>query len=221
MAINLTKGQKINLQKDNGEKLEKFCVEVSWGAIETEKKGLLWTTKKVEDVDLDLSCVLLNEKGEWKDHVYSPEYNGFLKRENFPLGKLTTQDYALTHSGDDLGKGGGNDFREVITVDLTKVDKEIDKMFFFLNIYLNRGQNFDFSQIPFAKISMFEGTPNKVQKEHLKFDVVTDESYKNKRALIMGKLYKRNDEWKFDAIGDATDDQLFLNTISRILKSYN
>jgi tellurium resistance protein TerZ len=40
MAINLTKGQKINLLKDNGEKLEKFCVEVSWGAIETVSKGL-------------------------------------------------------------------------------------------------------------------------------------------------------------------------------------
>ncbi len=221
MAINLTKGQKINLVKDSGEKLEKFCVEVSWGAIETMKKGLFGTKKVIEDVDLDLSCVLLDSNGEWKDHVYSPEYNGFLKSKNFPLGKLTTSDSALRHSGDDLGKGGGDDFREVITVDLTKVHLEIEKMFFFLNIYLNKGQNFDFSHIPFAKIKMFEGTPEKLIKEHLTFDVVTDESYQNKRALIMGKLYKKNNEWKFDAIGDATDDQIFLQTISRILKSYN
>lgn len=220
MSINLTKGQKINLVKDSGEKLEKFCVEVSWGAIETMKKGLFGTKKVIEDVDLDLSCVLVDKSGEWKDHVYSPEYNGFLRQNNFPLGKLTTADNALTHSGDDLGKGGGDDFREVISVDLTRVNAEIEKMFFFLNIYLNKGQNFDFSQIPFAKIKMFEGTPSNVVKEHMFFDVVTDNSYAGKRALIMGKLYKKDSDWKFDAIGDATDDQMFLQTISRILKSY-
>ena len=222
MGISLTKGQKINLVKDSGEKLEKFCVEVSWGAIETTKKRLFGGTKKViEDVDLDLSCIMTDAKGEWKDHVYSPEYNGFLKKNNYPLGKLTTSDNALRHSGDDLGKGGGNDFSEVISVDLSSVNNDVEKIFFFLNIYLNEGQSFDFSQIPFAKIKMYEGTPAKVDKEHMSFDVVTDSSYQNQRALIMGKLYKRNNEWKFDAIGDASDDQIFLQTISRILKSYN
>ena len=34
MGINLKKGQKIDLTKSSGEKLEKFCVEVSWGAIQ-------------------------------------------------------------------------------------------------------------------------------------------------------------------------------------------
>ena len=36
----------------------------------------------------------------------------------------------------------------------------------------------------------------------------------------MGKLYRKNDTWKFDAIGDATDDQLFTQTIGKILKNY-
>ncbi len=222
MAINLTKGQKIDLTKSTGEKLEKFCVEVSWGAIETIKKNLFGFGKKqIEDVDLDLSCILTDTKGKWIDHLYSPEYNNFLRKNNIPLGKLDSKDRALHHSGDDRGQGGGNDFSEVITVDLTQVNKEVDKIFFFLNIYLNQGQSFDFADIPFAKIKMYEGTPSRVDKEHLSFDIVTDSSYKNKRALIMGKLYKRNDEWKFDAIGDAAEDKLFIDTISRILKSYN
>lgn len=220
MAINLSKGQKINLVKDSGDKLEKFCVEVSWGAIETIKRGLFGKKKIIEDVDLDLSCLLVNEKGEWKDHVYSPEYNGFLRKNNHPLGKLMSKDQALVHSGDDLGKGGGNNFKEVITVDITKLDSEIDRIFFFLNIYLNPGQRFDFSHIPFAKISMYEGTPYKIDKEHLKFDIVTDSSFSRKQAIIMGKLYKRDNEWKFDAIGDSADDNIFLKTISRILQSY-
>jgi tellurium resistance protein TerZ len=218
MAINLTKGQKIDLTKKTGEKLEKFCVEVSWGAI--EKSSLFGLMKSHEDVDLDLSCIIVNDKGEWIDHVYSPEYNGFLQKNKIPLGKLTTNDRALVHSGDDLGQGGGADFKEVITVDLSKLSSNADRIFFFLNIYLNKGQSFDFSDIPFAKINMYEGTPKRVEKDFSSFDIVTDAAYSQKKAIIMGKLYKRNELWKFDAIGDATDDAIFINTISRIIKSY-
>jgi tellurium resistance protein TerZ len=38
--------------------------------------------------------------------------------------------------------------------------------------------------------------------------------------LIMGKLYKRNNEWKFDAIGDPTADSFLGQTIHNIMKSY-
>lgn len=220
MAINLSKGQKINLTKDSGEKLDKFCVEVSWGAIETIKKGWFSDKKIIEDVDLDLGSVVLNEKGEWIDHVYSPEYNVYLQKNNLPIGKLMTGDRSLVHSGDDLGQGGGADFKEVISINLSKISSQADKIFFFLNIYLNKGQSFDFSDIPFAKIKMYEGTPSRVTKEFSSFDIVTGAEYSQKRALIMGKLYKRNNAWKFDAIGDASDDQIFTQTIGNILKNY-
>lgn len=36
MAINLTKGQKIDLRKETGATLTNFCVGVNWGAIETK-----------------------------------------------------------------------------------------------------------------------------------------------------------------------------------------
>lgn len=36
MAINLQKGQKIDLRKESGEKLQNFCIGVNWGAIETK-----------------------------------------------------------------------------------------------------------------------------------------------------------------------------------------
>lgn len=218
MAINLAKGQKIDLTKKSGEKLDKFCVEVSWGAIKTSQLFGLYS--KTEDVDLDLGSIIVDENGKWIDHVYSPEYNGYLSKNNLPLGKLNSKDYSLIHSGDDMGQGGGNDFKEVVSVDLSKVSSQADKVFFFLNIYLNTGQTFDFSDIPFAKIRMYEGTPSKVTKEFSTFDVVTNSDYRQKRALIMGKLYKKNGLWKFDAIGDASDDRIFTQTISNILKSY-
>ncbi|MCH2194590.1 TerD family protein [Kordia sp.] len=224
MAINLTKGQKIDLRKSSGEKLTNFCVGVNWGAIETIKKGFFGGKKKVvEDVDLDLSCIMTDTNGELVDWIYSPEYNGFLQQNNYPLGKLSSKDGALRHSGDDRqGDVGGDDGldNEIISVDLNRVDANIDKIFFFLNIYLNKGQNFDFSHIPFAKIRMYEGTPTRVNNVHSSYDIVTDGSYAGKGALIMGKLYLRNGEWKFDAIGEPSNDKIFLQTIQKILTNH-
>lgn len=223
MAINLTKGQKIDLRKETGEKLTNFCVGVNWGAIETIKKGLFGSKKVIEDVDLDLSCIMTNSSGELIDYIYSPEYNGYLQKNHLPLGKLNSRDGALHHSGDDRkGDQGGDDGldNEIITVDLNKVSGSIEKIFFFINIYLNPGQNFDFSHVPYAKIRMYEGTPSRVVKVFSNYDIATDSSFTNKRALVLGKLYLRNGEWKFDAIGDPTEDQLFLHTIQTILKNY-
>jgi len=225
MAINLTKGQKIDLRKTSGEALTNFCVGVNWGAIETMKTGFLGFGQKkvVEDVDLDLSCIMVDSNGQLIDWIYSPDYNGFLSKSKLPLGKLISNDGALRHSGDDRqGDIGGDDGldNEIISVDLNKVNSNVDKIFFFLNIYLNQGQNFDFSYVPFAKIRMYEGTPTRVNNVYSNYDIVTDSTYKGKGALVLGKLYKRNGEWKFDAIGDASDDKMFLQTIQRILKSY-
>ena len=51
MAVNLVKGQKISLKKENGSSLNSFCVGANWGKI--EKKGFFGGLKK-EAVDFDL-----------------------------------------------------------------------------------------------------------------------------------------------------------------------
>ncbi len=49
--INLVRGQRIDLRKKDGSKLEFFCVGANWGMI--EKKGLLGIKKEAVDLDLD------------------------------------------------------------------------------------------------------------------------------------------------------------------------
>jgi tellurium resistance protein TerZ len=224
MAISLSKGQKIDLTKSSGESLTNFCVGVNWGAILTEKKSFWGSTKKeVQDVDLDLSCVLTDSSGEIVDYIYSPDYNFFLKKNNLPLGKLTTNDGALKHSGDDRkGDFDGDDGldNEIISVDLNKVASNVDKIFFFLNIYLNQGQNFDFSDVPYAKIRMYEGTIKRVNTVFANYDIATNSSFSGKGALVLGKLYRRNNVWRFDAIGDPTNDKMLLQTLTNILNNY-
>lgn len=226
MAINLQKGQRIDLTKKDSSgaatgNLTNFCVGVNWGAIEEEKKKLFGGTKIVKRaVDLDLSCIVLFDDKKTFDHLYSPEYNPqALAKIGFPPGKLFSRDGALRHSGDDrTGDLDGDDGldNEIITVDLSRVDPKAEQIFFFLN---NVGPE-DFAQIPFAKIRMYEGTPTRVNSVFATFDVVADTAFRGRRAMVMGKLYRKNGEWKFAAIGDATADPNFAATIVNIIKNY-
>ena len=139
MAIRLEKGQRINLEKSNGSKLTNFCVGCNWGAI--TKKTFFGLGSKVVDVDLDLSCLLFDAEGNPVDHIYSPLYQ-FRSRNpqlGLPDGKVDSRDRALHHTGDDrTGDTNGDDGldNEIITVDLTRVDSNINQIVFFLNIYI-------------------------------------------------------------------------------------
>lgn len=218
MPITLTKGQKIDLRKENGSTLTNFCVGVNWGAI--EKKSLFGLSRSVQNVDLDLSCILIDDTNNICDHIYSPLYRiEGLQQFGLPKGKLTTADGAMKHTGDDLkGDTGGDDGldNEIITVDLSRLSPQVTQIFFFLN---NAGKE-DFSQIPYAKIRMFEGSPTRVSSVFASYNVSAEAQYQGRQSLIMGKLYKRNNEWKFSAIGDPTEDVFIGQTIHRILKSY-
>lgn len=218
MAIRLEKGQRINLEKSNGSKLTNFCVGCNWGAI--VNKGFLGIGKNVQDVDLDLSCVMFDSNGQLVDHIYSPLYRAdFLGRYGMPLGKVDSKDYALHHSGDDLkGDQAGDDGldNEILTVDLNRVSPNVDQIFFFLN---NCGRE-DFSQIPYASIRMYEGTPDAVREVFAAYDVAAQPAYQGRRALIMGKLYRRDGAWRFAALGDAVADNNLCETIIRLHKEY-
>ncbi len=225
MAIKLEKGQRINLEKETGSKLTKFCVGCNWGAILVEKTGFLgFGTKKEEiDVDVDLSCIMVDENGKLVDTLYSPLYKQeFLKAEGLPVGKDWSADMSMYHTPDDTeGDKGGDDGldNEIIEVDLYKVNPRIHQIFFFLNIYKPR--NIDFQKIPYVAIRMFEGTPEKVNSVFARYDVAKETQFHGKNALIMGKLYRRGSDWKFAAIGDAFDDKYDLRkTIKRILTTY-
>lgn len=219
MAIRLEKGQRINLEKGNGSRLTEFCVGCNWGAI-VKPGGFLGLGKSVQDVDLDLSCVMADANGNLVDHIYSPLYKtSFLSRYGMPPGKTDSAERALHHSGDDLkGDQNGDDSldNEIITVDLNRVNPNVDQIFFFLN---NCGRE-DFSQIPYASIRMYEGTPRRVKEVFASYDVAANPQYRGMTALIMGKLYRRNGEWKFSAIGDAYPDANLCETIRRIVTNY-
>ena len=226
MAIELRKlekGQRINLEKSNGAKLVNFCVGCNWGAV--VKSTFFGLSSKVLDVDLDLSCLMFDENGQPVDHIWSPLYRFGDKNLGLPNGKTDSRDGALHHTGDDTeGDQNGDDGldNEIITVDLSRVNSNINQIVFFLNIYNTQEFQGDFSDIPYASIRMYEGTPTKVNSVFAQYDVAKTPQFAGTDALIMGKLYRRNGEWKFAAIGDAFKENNDLRqTVRRIINNYS
>ena len=222
MAIRLEKGQRINLEKSNGSKLTSFCVGCNWGAI--TKNTFFGLFSSNVDVDLDLSCLMFDSEGNPVDHIYSPLYRFGDRNVGLPNGKLDSIDRALHHTGDDReGDQNGDDGldNEIITVDLNRVDAKVNQIVFFLNIYNNEDFQGDFSEIPYASIRMYEGTASKVREVFASYDVATKSNCVGMRALVMGKLYRRNGEWKFAAIGDAFEDKSIVHTIVRVMNDYS
>lgn len=201
MAINLEKGQRINLEKSNGSKLQNICVGINWGAI--EKKGLFGKNK--EAVDLDGSCAIYDLNKKVIDTV------------NFT--NLTSSDKAIKHSGDDLtGDLNGDDGldNEVITLDFSKLNPNANYVAFYINSF--RGQ--DFKDIPFASIRIYEGTPTNVMEVFAKFDIANDAAFAGSVSMVLGVFYKKNNDWKFNAIGVPTPDKNLEATIVTIQQNY-
>jgi tellurium resistance protein TerZ len=68
---------------------------------------------------------------------------------------------------------------------------------------------------------MFEGTPTKVKEVFASYNVAAEPQYAGKKALILGRLYRRSSEWKFAAMGEPTEDVFVGQTVARIATEYS
>ena len=200
MSISLEKGQRISLEK-NGNGLDSVCVGVNWGAI--EKKGF-FGTKKVA-VDLDASISLHGADKQPIDVVF--------------YGQLSSKDGSIKHSGDDLtGDLDGDDGldNEIITINLKKIPASVEK----LAIVLNSFQGQDFSQVPFASVRLYEGTPTRVDSVMASYNIASEDKFKGSVSMILGVLYRNKGDWKFKAIGEPTKDRKLQDTIKTVSESF-
>lgn len=192
MSISLTKGQKISLSKEvNG--LRKVTVGLGWDVAE-QKKGLFGGSY-TPNIDCDASAISLNANGKKRDVAF--------------YGCRSIESRAIIHHGDNLtGAGDGDD--EQITVDLASMSNDVDKVVFVVNIFscVSRKQHFGMIKNAFIRL-VDESTGKEICKYNLSDD------YKNKTSMIFGELYKHNGEWKFNAIGQGTDDTSVEQLVNR------
>lgn len=119
MAINLSKGQRVSLDK----------------GVRLALVGLGWDTNRYDgsaDFDLDASAFLLGANGKVRsddDFIF--------------YGNLQSKDGSVMHTGDNLtGEGDGDD--ETLFIDFSKVPADVQKIAITVTIYeaQERGQNF-------------------------------------------------------------------------------
>lgn len=187
MSINLKKGQKIDLRKSNPG-LSAVRVGLGWDPVEQGGGGFLKSLfgSGKADIDCDASVFLLNGDSKPIDLIY--------------FGNLRTRNDSIIHTGDNLtGEGEGDD--EVILVDLDRIDPNVDKLLFVVNIYdcVRRGQ--DFGMIQNAYIRIMDAKNN---SEIARYNLSDD--YRGKTGLLVGLIYRYNGTWKFNAIGEGTRD---------------
>ncbi|MGG3891015.1 TerD family protein [Metabacillus fastidiosus] len=176
MAINLSKGQKVDLTKSNP-------------GLTNITVGLGWDTNKYDggqDFDLDASVFLLNAEGKCaseKDFIF---YNNSTGAEG-----------AVVHNGDNrTGEGDGDD--EQVTVELQNVPASIEKIAFTITIHEGEARNQNFGQVSNSYVRILNGTSN---EELIRYDLGEDFSIET--AVVVGELYRHNGEWKFSAVGSG------------------
>lgn len=176
MALNLRKGQKIDLTKGNPG-LSKLLI------------GLGWDTNKYRggyDFDLDVTAFLLkgdNKVSSNQDFVY--------------YGNLQHLSGSIEHMGDNLiGGTGGDD--EQIKVDLSRVPDDIERIAIAVTIYDADNRNQNFGQVSNAYIHIGDTTTN---TELLRYDLEEEFSYET--TMVVGEIYRYKGEWKFNAVGSG------------------
>lgn len=189
MAVNLQKGQKVNLKKDNGQALGKVMIGLGWDPIEKSSGGGFLSSifGSSDDIDCDASVILL-QGGKLRD-----------KDDLVYFGHLKHSSGSVQHMGDNLtGEGEGDD--EQVFVDLNSVPANYDKLVFVVNIFKaeSRKQHFGMIKNAFIRIVDDKG------KEFCRYDL--SEKFEGMTAMIFGEIYRYNGEWKFNAIGQPTKD---------------
>lgn len=178
MAVSLTKGQRVSLDKVAPGLSEAFI-------------GLGWDVKPTDtghDFDLDASVFLLgaNEQLISDDHFIF--YNNLVSPD---------PDRSVEHTGDNLtGEGDGDD--EVIKINLKKVPSNVNKIIVAITIHEAEERRQNFGQVDNAFVRIVNAQTN---EETVRYDLTED--YSIETALVMAELYRKDGEWRLNAVGSG------------------
>lgn len=202
MAISLKKGQRIDLSKKDGTQLTSLMVGLGWKEVQ-QSGGLMGIFKHKSDVDIDASVIMVGSSGR----INSKDDVIFFNHKDHSSG-------CVHHCGDNLvgGKMGGMEDSEQIMVDLKKVPPYIERIIFVVNIYDCSARKQHFGMVEDAYIRIVDKERNETIANYN-----LTEDYSGKTSMVVGEIYRRQDSWKFNAIGRPGND----TGISEMVKSYS
>lgn len=176
MALDLSKGGKVNLSKESTSSV--FRVGLGWDASPVPGKTF----------DLDVMALLLKPNKK----VKGEEYLIFYKQLSDPQG-------AVVHTGDNrTGEGAGDD--ESIVIDTTKIDPEIEEVLLLLNIHAGVKDNQNFGQVRNAYVKLYDSKDG--SNVIAKYDLEEEDDASMATQVKFCRIYNQNGDWKFQALGE-------------------
>jgi tellurium resistance protein TerD len=220
MAINLQKGQTIDLRKnDRGESydLSEVTIGLGWD-VKRKQTGFLGKLfgNKEEEYDLDAIAFLLDSNGKVADlgrtvRNASGRQVGLYEGDVIFFNSMRHPSGNIWLTGDNrTGAGDGDD--EQIIVKLDSLDTKYQKIIFLVTIYQGKQNNQHFGLIENAFIRAVDSRG----KEIAKFNLSGDASLNGMCAMVFAEAYRKDKEWKFRAIGEPKHTDNFID----ILKTY-
>jgi tellurium resistance protein TerD len=178
MAINLSKGQRIDIG------LQKIGIGLGWDPNETPCG---------EDFDLDASAFMLGLNGQILSEGFFVFYGS---AKDTVSNRPVSPDKAVLGAEDDRTGGSSDGDDETLEVDLSRIDPRVEEIIFTVTIhdYEERRQNF--GQVRNSFIRIYDATNN---HEICKYELAEDFSIET--AVEFGRLYKRGQAWRFEAVG--------------------
>lgn len=220
MAINLQKGQTIDLRKnDKGETFDLTTVTIGLGWDVKQKNsgflGKLFGGAKEEEYDLDAIAFLLDSNGKVANIGRTANVNnrqiGLYEGDIIYFNSLKHPSGHIWLTGDNrTGEGDGDD--EQIIVKLDSLDQRYQKILFLVTIYKGRQNNQHFGLVENAFIRAVDARG----KEIAKYNLSGDASMNGMCSMVFAEAYRKDLEWKFRAIGEPKHTDNFVD----ILKSY-
>ena len=221
MAINLKKGQTIDLRKnDKGESvydLSSVTIGLGWD-VRQKQTGFFGKLLggKEEEYDLDAIAFLLDSQGKVANlgrtvQLSNGQQKGLFEGDVIFFNSLKHPSGHIWLTGDNrTGAGDGDD--EQIIVKLDALDEKYQKILFVVSIYQGRKNNQHFSMVENAFIRAVDANG----KEMTKYSLSGDASLSGMCSMVFSELYRHNGDWKFRAIGEPHQTDNFVD----ILKKY-
>ncbi|HEY9730380.1 MAG TPA: TerD family protein [Drouetiella sp.] len=180
MTLSLTKGQKLSLAKE-APSMVKCLVGLGWTAHAQGTTGA--------EFDLDASAFLLNAQGKCRsegDFV-------FYKQPKSTCGSVVSSGDNRTGSA-----AGSTADDEQITVDLSRVPADVERIAFTVTIYDFEARKQNFGMVRNAFIRLQDAATG---AEVCRFDL--SEQSSTETALIFAELYRKDGSWRFNAVGQG------------------
>jgi len=167
----------INLQKGQRESINapQFTIGLGWDTNSSSTGSAF---------DLDASVFILGDNKK----IIADEYFVF-------YNNLKSPDGAVEHTGDNLtGAGDGDD--EQIKVDLSKADSKVSEICIVVTIHEAEARKQNFGQVRNSFIRIFDAATG---ADILKYEL--EEDFSIETAVEFGRIYKKDNNWKFEAVG--------------------